>query len=85
MRLNKRGVIGGPDAAFLAAVTLNLIATYFVTDSFRERKAVEFCVSNGVAVEECVESVKKMSKEDILAYIKDDKMSPTGLVETNWQ
>ncbi len=43
-------------------------------DSFRQRKAIEYCVAERKS--NCVDVVGKMSKDDVLAYIKDTQESP---------
>jgi len=47
-------------------------AAYVMRHKHRARKAVEFCVAEGYTDYICNQNVKLLSREEILAYIKDD-------------
>jgi len=47
--------------------------SYLLRHEHRERKAVEFCVKEGVSESICKEKVSQMSRQSILNYIKDDQ------------
>ncbi len=46
----------------------------FKTSSFRERKAVEYCLAEGKF--DCEATVSAMDKTELLAYIKDTQEQP---------
>jgi len=85
---NQKGVV--ETAFLLVSIALGLIIsvptyiTYtkgelsspdFSVNGFRARKAIEQCVSNIGDEQGCINTVSNMTDEQILAYIKDDKIS----------
>lgn len=57
-----------------AAVATGLVTTDYKLESFRERKALEYCQADGIA--NCEAYVSGMSKSEVLAYIKDTQENP---------
>lgn len=49
--------------------------TPHVKRKFRERKAIGMCESSFLAVANCTETVKAWSDDEILDYIRDDKIA----------
>lgn len=73
---NKRGVTGA-EIMFLSMALGMSISAYCLKDSFRARKANEFCVAEGVHTsDQCKAIVTQMSKDQILDYIRDDDVPP---------
>lgn len=72
---NSRGVTGA-EIMFLSMALGMSISAYCLKDSFRERKANEFCVAEGKTSEECKVIISQMSKSEILDYIRDDDVPP---------
>lgn len=52
------------------------IKTNYSTKSFRERKAMGYCVSEGKSESDCKTFVSGMEKGDVLSYIKDTQENP---------
>ena len=82
MKLNNRGAITlfliAPYiiGAGFAVIGYGAVTTKFSTQSFRERKANEYCLASGKTSDFCKTAVNAMSKDEVLAYIKDTQEQP---------
>lgn len=76
--MNNKGFLFGAVAVvpsiFITIALLNIGVSQLpsVTDNFREKKAIELCVTSGGC--DCEKMVSIMDKKAILAYIKDDEV-----------
>jgi hypothetical protein len=74
--LDKKGIFWIPtmQQMILIFLALAIPSAALTKDSFRERKAIEMCQTEvNMTEESCISAVAGMSKEEILAYIKDDE------------
>lgn len=74
-KLNNKGVVTVLTIYLWANAAL-IGSSVMLTPSFRERKAMEYCQAEGGSATFCKQTVAGMSKEDVLAYIKDTQEQP---------
>lgn len=72
-KLNNKGIITFTTFV-LWMVGSSTVAAVVGTNSFRERKAIEYCTAEGHP--DCGTIVKNMSADERLAYIKDTQDQP---------
>jgi len=81
--MNKKAQAAIAGTVFWGVATL-ICSTAFipsVTNNFRERKGVEFCMEReNLSKGDCEEAVKTMPKDVLLAYIKDDNIPEKPLM-----
>lgn len=84
MKLNKKGdallamlPIGGVPIAFTAVAAILIAYTFqpSTLERFREKKAISVCESSGGI--DCEAMVKSWPKDQVLAFIQDDKVPGT--------
>lgn len=74
-KLNNKGIITFTTFV-LWMVGSSTVAAVVGTNSFRERKATQYCLQEGNTVDQCKSIVGNMDKEAVLAYIKDTQDQP---------
>lgn len=72
MLRNNKGMICTAAIAFYACTFAITVTSVILTPKHRARKVVEFCQVEGFSESYCKNHVADMSKENILAYIRDD-------------
>ena len=75
MKLNKAGAVTAL-TVYLWANGALVVSAVALTNSHRERKAVEYCIADGRSETDCHAWVPTLSKAEVVDYIRDTAERP---------